>query len=170
MININEIKRDKTNLIEIYFINKNNDNYKEINIIKNKEFIDKIFKKYKFKNIYKYKIYYKNNLSYTYDLDNDTQLVIEKNLENNKILNNILVLSFYENKYPTYIFDCTNDIDHETLYNIYEYKINNRITLNIRKENDIYSLYIQYRHANNVDIEKIENIINKLINEINEIN
>ena len=167
MLSINEIKTDKTNLIEIYFINNNDDN--KINLIINKDNIDKILVKYKFKNINKYKTYYKNNLSYTYDLENDAQTVIEKNLENNKILNNIVILSYYENKYPTYIFNCTNEIDHEIKYEIYEYKINNRIILNIRKENDEYSIYIQYRHSNNVDIEKIENIINNIIKEINKI-
>tara|TARA_B110001452_G_scaffold42156_1_gene32350 strand:+ start:463 stop:957 length:495 start_codon:yes stop_codon:yes gene_type:complete len=160
MLDIHNIITDNTNLIEIYLINKHNDNMIELN--NKKELIDKILNKYKFKML-KYKSYYRNNLTYTYDLTNDNQYVNEKNLENYKINDNIAYISYNEFKYPPFMFGCTNNIDHKIEYTLYEYKLNNRISLIIRNENKKKCIYIQYKHSNIVDIEKIENIINSLI-------
>ena len=158
---INDKITENTNLLEIYIINNNSNNNK-IELNKN---VENILNKYKFKSL-KYKTYYKNNLMYTYDLVNDSQYVNEKKLENIFLINNTAILSYNDLKYPTYIFPCTNDIDYEIEYILYEYKLNNRISLIIRKENNNYILYIQYKHSNVVDIDKMESIINNLLKEI----
>ena len=163
-MNINELISNNTNLIEIFITNKiTNNNRLDIDISKHK--IDKIKNKYNFKQ-YNYRVIYRNNLIYTYDLNNDSQIVNEKKLE--KIINNnkYSIIVYNDNKYPTYLFPCTNDIDHKTNIILNEYKLNNRISLFIRNENDVHSIYIQYKHSNNVDIEKMENIINDLLNKI----
>jgi len=162
MIQLNDLTFENTNLIEIYFIQPQN-NFNKYNL---DFYVDNILDKYKFKNKNNYNTFYLNNLSYTYDLTNDSQIVSEKVLQNINNINNNLILTYYENKYPTYIFPCTNDIDHSVEYSIQEYKINNRISLNIRNENNINSLYLQYKHSDNVDIEKMETLINSIITDI----
>jgi hypothetical protein len=99
------------------------------------------------------------------------------------ILDNILVICSKNNKQPNYTFPCTNEIDSVTEYIIKEYKISNRISLIMRcdianKEADaaagisgeacyeIKTLYIEYRHSSNVDIDKINETINKIIRKI----
>ena len=163
MLKINNIITDNTNLIEIYLINKYIENKIELN--KNKDIIDKILNKYKFR-ISKYKSYYRNNLIYTYDLGNDSQYLNEKKLENYKIKDKVCIMIYNDFKYPSYMFECTNNIDHEIEYTLFEYKLNNRISLIIRNENNKKIIYIQYKHSNIVDIEKMESIINSLIGEI----
>ena len=159
MLELNKLITDNTNLIEIYLINNYINNCLNLNI--KDDLIEKIKNKYKFKQKNDYKSYYKEGLIYTYDLNNDSQIVNNKLLENMIIINNYSVLIYNENKYPTYIFSCSDDIDHNTNYSIIECRINNRISIKIK------ILYIQYKHSNNVDIEKIENIINSIMKNIN---
>jgi hypothetical protein len=163
MLNIHKIITDNTTLIEIYLINNYNEN--KIELTKNKELINKVLNKYKFKTL-KYKSYYRNNLIYTYDLTNDSQYVNEKKLENYIISDNMAIMLYNDLKYPPYMFGCTNNIDHEIEYTLYEYKLNNRISLIIRNENNSKILYIQYKHSNIVDMDKMESIINSLVKDI----
>lgn len=62
----------------------------------------------------------------------------------------------------THSFACTNDIDNKIIYKTMEFKINNRISLIIKNNN----LYIYYRHSKEVDIDKIQEIINGIIRKI----
>jgi hypothetical protein len=89
---------------------------------------------------------------------------------NNGNLNksNIFILSSKIDKYPQYIFPCTNEIDNISIYSIKEFKINNRISLMIRYDylnDDIISksFNIEYRHSPNVEIDKINEYINNLV-------
>ena len=85
---------------------------------------------------------------------------------------NLFILSSKIDKFPQYIFPCTNDIDYISTYSIKEYKINNRISLFIRydylndeeKQNLAKTFYIEYRHSPNVEIDKINEYINNIIN------
>jgi hypothetical protein len=85
---------------------------------------------------------------------------------------NLFILSSKIDKFPQYIFPCTNDIDYISTYSIKEYKINNRISLFIRydylnddeKQNLAKTFYIEYRHSPNVDIDKINENVNNIIN------
>lgn len=172
MIILNDdIISENINLIELHlFSNKYNNSF---DIKVNDNYINKIKEIYntKFKQTNKYKTYYKNELIYIYDTLNDNQYVISKLIEKSKIYNNnILINSYVESKYPTYLFSCTNDIHHISEYEILECKINNRISINIKKENNKNSIFISYKHSNNLDTEQNQNILNDIIKKISIIN
>ena len=158
-INIANHITDKTNIIEIFIINKNcyNDNYIDINL--NENFINLISKSFKKLKETKYTLYHKNNLSYIYDMSNDSQSVIYRKVENEKYINinnnknnDIYCLFLNENKLGTHYFSCSDDIDLKEEYILSEFKINNRISIIIKNNNECYILY---KHNNN--------IINKII-------
>jgi hypothetical protein len=167
------------NLIEIYIINTDKaDKGKNNNIIdvsistkSNLEsFVDNYYKKSR---VEKYKSYTHKERVYTYELSNDNQYVSSKIKKNLDILENILVICSKNDKQPNYTFPCTNDIDSVAEYIIKEYKISNRISLIMRSDivdtannKEIKTVYIEYRHSNNVDTDKINETINKIIKKL----
>ena len=177
------IDQEDINLIEIYFINRRNiqksydaqetqdtqdtqDNVIDVSVKNSLEtFIDNYYKKSR---VEKYKSYTHKERTYTYELSNDNQYVSSKIKKNMDILDNILVICSKNNKQPNYTFPCTNEIDSISEYTIKEYKISNRISLIMHNDSDddIKTLYIEYRHSNNVDIDKINETINKIIRKI----
>ena len=165
--------QEDINLIEIYFINRGipNENVIDVSVKNSLEtFIDNYYKKSR---VEKYKSYTHNERIYTYELSNDNQYVSSKIKKHMDILDNILVICSKNNKQPNYTFPCTNEIDSISEYIIKEYKISNRISLILRCDSggdsgseEINTLYIEYRHSNNVDIDKINETINKIIRKI----
>jgi len=167
------------NLIEIYIINTDKaDKGKSNNIIdvsistkSNLEsFVDNYYKKSR---VEKYKSYTHKERVYTYELSNDNQYVSSKIKKNLDILENILVICSKNDKQPNYTFPCTNEIDSVAEYIIKEYKISNRISLIMRSDivdtvnnKEIKTVYIEYRHSNNVDTDKINETINKIIKKL----
>jgi hypothetical protein len=156
------------NVIEFYLLQKqslNDDN--KINIYINDDLISKIKSNFKKTKEYKSVYYSRNNYNYVYDLSNDSQFVYIRKLENMSIINksNSKFYSFVFNeiKLPTHTFACSNDIDNKEVFDIIEFKINNRITLIIKNNNCI----INYKHSKDVDIDKINSIINGIMNKIN---
>jgi len=174
--NKNNDKMRDINLIEIYIINTNkgkHDNIIDVSLSsKNnlESFIDNYYKKSR---VEKYKSYTHKERVYTYELSNDNQYVSSKIKKNIDIIENILVICSKNDKQPNYTFPCTNDIDNITEYILKEYKISNRISLIMRSDiidnvnnKEIKTLYIEYRHSNNVDTDKINDTINKIIKKI----
>ena len=168
--------QEDINLIEIYFINRSvhgqQDNVIDVSVKNSLEtFIDNYYKKSK---VEKYKSYTHKERIYTYELSNDNQYVTSKIKKHMNILDNILVICSKNNKQPNYTFPCTNEIDSVSEYTIKEYKISNRISLIMRSDisdsgdsgDEIKTLCIEYRHSNNVDIDKINETINKIIRKI----
>jgi hypothetical protein len=168
--------QEDINLIEIYFINRSvhgqQDNVIDVSVKNSLEtFIDNYYKKSK---VEKYKSYTHKERIYTYELSNDNQYVTSKIKKHMNILDNILVICSKNNKQPNYTFPCTNEIDSVSEYIIKEYKISNRISLIMRSDisdsgdsgDEIKTLCIEYRHSNNVDIDKINETINKIIRKI----
>ena len=166
--------QEDINLIEIYFINRGipNDNVIDVSVKNSLEtFIDNYYKKSR---VEKYKSYTHKERIYTYELSNDNQFVSSKIKKHMDILDNIFVICSKNNKQPNYTFPCTNEIDSVSEYIIKEYKISNRISLIMRSDvgdsgdggEEIKTLYIEYRHSNNVDIDKINETINKIIRKI----
>jgi hypothetical protein len=174
--NNNNDKMRDINLIEIYIINTNKGKYDNIIDVslssKNnlESFIDNYYKKSR---VEKYKSYTHKERVYTYELSNDNQYVSSKIKKNIDIIENILVICSKNDKQPNYTFPCTNDIDNITEYILKEYKISNRISLIMRSDiidnvnnKEIKTLYIEYKHSNNVDTDKINDTINKIIKKI----
>ena len=170
--------QEDINLIEIYFINRGirgqqgqQENIMDVSVKNSLEtFIDNYYKKSR---VEKYKSYTHKERIYTYELSNDNQYVSSKIKKHMDIIDNILVICSKNNKQPNYTFPCTNEIDSISEYIIKEYKISNRISLILRGDSggdsgseEINTLYIEYRHSNNVDIDKINETINKIIRKI----
>lgn len=170
--------QEDINLIEIYFINRGirgpqgqQENVIDVSVKNSLEtFIDNYYKKSR---VEMYKSYTHKERIYTYELSNDNQYVSSKIKKNMDILDNILVICSKNNKQPNYTFPCTNEIYSVSEYIIKEYKISNRISLILRCDScdsgggeEIKTLYIEYRHSNNVDIDKINETINKIIRKI----
>ena len=163
IINLQDYLTDDVNIIEVFFCDvRNADTVIDVRMTKDIEgIIEKKYKKYKEE---KYKSYHHKDKVYTYELSNDNQYVSSKITTNSTLLKpNVFVLSSKIDKFPQYIFPCTNDIDHVSTYTIKEFKINNRISLMIRDDYTTKSFYIEYRHSPNVEIDKINEYINNLI-------
>jgi hypothetical protein len=137
-----------------------------MNIHLDNNFLNKIKKKFKLTRETTFVYYNKDNLSYIYDMSNDNQYVYLRKLENSQIktMNNydLYGIAMNEMKMQTYLFGCSNDIDNREEYKIYEYRINNRISLIIKNNN----LFINYKHSKDVDLDKTEEIINSVIKKI----
>lgn len=183
-INLTDFITDDVNIIEIFLCKDitanaaNAANAIDVNINSDIEsIIENKYKKYKED---KYKSYHYKDKVYTYELSNDNQYVSSKimiiskydkynNCKSNK--SSIFILSSKIDKFPQYIFPCTNDIDNISIYTIKEFKINNRISLMLRydylngddKSEVSKSFYIEYRHSPNVEIDKINEYINNLV-------
>jgi hypothetical protein len=170
-INIKELVNDNVNIVELYFVNKKLDN-NVINVMMSRDIenkIDKLYKKTKEEN---YKMYYMKDKVYTYELSNDNQYVTSKTKKLDTFYktkkSNIYIISSKIDKYPQYVFPCTNDIDNISEINIKEYKISNRVSLIIKNEvlDNIKTLLIEYKHSTNVEMDKITEIVNKLVKNI----
>jgi hypothetical protein len=170
MINIKNYITDNTNIIEFYIMYKNAFNKNKINIFINDDLLRKITNNFKKTKENEMAYYCRNNFNYVYDLSNDSQYVYTRKLENTSIIDidnknnlNYYMLIFNEIKLPTHTFACTNDINSKYVSMVAEFKINNRITLIIKNNN----CYIQYKHNKDVDIDKIQEIINNIIIKLN---
>ena len=169
-IKLTELVEDDINIVEFYFIkNILSDNVMDVTMSGDIESnINKIYKKTREE---KYKIYYMQDKMYTYELSNDNQYVTSKTKKMNKNYktkkNNIYILSSRIDKYPQYIFPCTNEIDNISEITIKEYKISNRVSLIVKSEaNDNFTVLIEYKHSPNVELDKITEIVNKIIKNI----
>jgi hypothetical protein len=162
-LNISNLITDNTNIIEIYMCNplKTKEDLK-IDIHINNDILNNIRKKFKLTKQTTLVYYNRNNLCYVYDLSNDSQYLYLRKLENNYDYNKLYGLAFNEMKMQSHSFACTNEIDNKCEYNVEEFKINNRISLIIKNNN----LYISYKHSKEVEIDKIQEIINKIITKI----
>jgi len=181
IINLTDFITDDVNIIEIFMCKVIDENAADaadvidVNINSNIEgMIEKKYKKYKEE---KYKSYHYKDKVYTYELSNDNQYVSSKIMITSKYNNcksnksSVFILSSKIDKFPQYIFPCTNDIDNISTYTIKEFKINNRISLMLRYDylngDDkcvvSKSFYIEYRHSPNVEIDKINEYINNLV-------
>ena len=182
-INLKEFIADDVNIIELFLCKDSDKDTSVIDVNITSDFESIIEKKYKKYKEERYKSYHHKDKVYTYELSSDNQYVsskitmkseiIKNNTTTNNTTNakpNIFILSSKIDKFPQYIFPCTNDIDNISTYLIKEFKINNRISLMLRydylngKEEVVSkSFYIEYRHSPNVEIDKINEYVNNLV-------
>ena len=176
-INLNNFLTDDVNIIE-FFLCKDISEDDVIDVTLDNDIESIVERKYKKYKEEKYKSYHHKDKVYTYELSNDNQYVSSKIVVKSKYVmynnskSNLYILSSKVDKYPQYIFPCTNDIDYISTYSIKEYKVNNRISLFIRSDNlnddesktPTKTFYIEYRHSPNVEIDKINEYINNIVN------
>ena len=167
-IKISELVNDNVNIVEIYFVNKQLDN-DAMSVKMPRDIEDKIDKAYKKTKEEKYKMYYMIDKVYTYELSNDNQYVTSKTKKLDTFYktkkSNIYIISSKIDKYPQYVFPCTNNIDNISETIIKEYKISNRISLMVKNEANKKdkTIILEYKHSNNVELDKINEIVNKVI-------
>jgi len=170
-IDLNDYINDDINIIEIFFCKKQ-DISNIINVIADEDIDTKIEERYKKSRDEKYKSYFMKDKIYTYELSNDNQYVtskikklskyiVRKNMPQNS---DLYIIASKIDKYPQYTFPCTNNIDNISEYSIKEYKISNRISIIIRTDDEkTKTLSVEYRHSLNVEIDKMNEIINKIV-------
>lgn len=177
-INLKEFITDDVNIIELFLCKDSDKDTSVIDVNITSDFESIIEKKYKKYKEERYKSYHHKDKVYTYELSSDNQYVSSKITMKSEIIKNnttnakpnIFILSSKIDKFPQYIFPCTNEIDNISTYLIKEFKINNRISLMLRydylngKEEVVSkSFYIEYRHSPNVEIDKINEYVNNLV-------
>lgn len=165
MINIHSLLQEDTNvnLIEIYLINGCSNNKSCIDLSTDDNILKKIKNKYKLIRTTKYKEYYLNYMIYQYDLSNDNQIVYSKNSIQTISSDKYYAISYKESKHPIYLFPCINKLDNISEYIIYEFKISNRISIKIREEDIKSVVFIEYKHSDNVELDKIQTTINEIM-------
>lgn len=180
LINIKDYITDDVNIIEVFFCSgsgsdsdpNGSDDPKgsgdAINVKMSRDIESIVEKKYKQYKEEKYKSYHHKDKVYTYELSNDNQIVSSKITTKSNYVKSVFILASKIDKFPQYIFPCTDDIDNISTYSIKEFKINNRISLMVRRdyskdEEVAKSFYIEYRHSPNVEIDKINEYINNLV-------
>ena len=166
-LNLHNLITNDTNIIEIYLLSSLSQNKMDnsINIFINNAILNKIRRSFKIARETTLIYFNRNNLSYVYDNTNDSQYVFLRKLENVQEKDKLFGIAFNEMKMQTHSFACTNDINNKINYKTYEFKINNRVSLIIKNNN----LFIQYKHSKEVDIDKIQEIINSIIRKIQQI-
>jgi hypothetical protein len=151
-----------TNFIEIYYI-KQQDDGDTVDILVEPAFVEEFKSKYKNWKTTKYISYHKNHLTYLYDLTDDNQIAYTKISQLPKKYKSTYIIPYKYSKVPVYMFPCINDIDYVCEYTLTSTNLTNRISLVIRNDEYGNSVYIEYKHSPNVDIEKIEDLLRKLI-------
>jgi hypothetical protein len=159
-----------TNLVEIYCIPKQSKDTDDtiINLKVDSTFVSDVESKFKNWKTTKYMAYRHQHLTYLYDLTDDNQIAFSK-LANKceKIAGGSKLFTSYNySKVPTHLFPCVKDIDDVQEYTITESKINNRVSVIIRRDEFGATVYIEYKHSPNVDIDKIESTIQTLLKTI----
>lgn len=165
MADLKSLITSDTNLVEIYFSQfTSNDNIINISIQdENIKKIEKLYGNFKTTN---HKSYCIDNLTYVYDLDDDSQYVYTKILQNYVKNKKTHVYTFKYSKLPTHLFPCINVVDDIIEYNIREYKITNRISLIIRSDPFGKFVYIQFKYSENVEFDKAFSTLNNVIDNI----
>lgn len=163
MFTLSSILTENTNLVRIYFIDKtkNIENTSDVNIHMNVSQIQNAYKNWK---TTKYIVYSRNELNYLYDLTDDNQMVftLVQQQDDLKTLEGLYAISYKMCKLPTHVYPCLNDIDNVREYTISEYKITNRISIIIESDEYGTYAYIEYKHSQQVDIEKINSIVQSI--------
>lgn len=96
------------------------------------------------------------DLTCIYDISNDSQKVVQRNYIVDKTVKNTYVLAVNEETLPIHRFPNVNTLNDKTSYHKVCYKFNNRIFLNIEKDDtDHHTIFLRYTHAHNVDMAKM---------------
>ena len=158
------------NIIEVYLYRQTDTCTDIIDLCVSSKIVEKIERIFRNPKVTEYKSYHINDKIYTYELQNDNQIVTSKHKINTKIIKrnrndtDIFIVSYRVEKYPIYTFPCTNNVDYISTYTIKEFKINNRISVNIKTDEDNNQIvYIEYKHSDNVELDRINDTVGRLL-------
>lgn len=172
MLSIDSLLPEGTNLVEIYVTKKIKDTF-AIDISVSDEFVTKVMESFNNWKTTEYTSFHINELAYIYDMSNDNQVVFSKNKEKDRIIakksHDLYFVSYKHSKLPTHLFPCTNTVDDRVTYTIQECRLSNRLSLIVKKDAYATSLFIEYRHSHQVEIEKIESRISTILDTISKI-
>lgn len=106
--------------------------------------------------------YIHRDLMYSYDLSNDAQKVTRQIFEHDAKMEHFYIMCYEEEVLPCHRFPCTNEIVHESSLIRTSYRINNRLTFVLDKNQNEQKeyLYVRYHHSPNVDISKMNQDVN----------
>lgn len=156
-----------TNMIEIYFARvEQNKCSISINLTIGNDSISRIQKMYGNPKTSKQKCFHHNELSYIYDLNDDSQYAYTKEVKRYVKHSNAHIYAIKHSKVPTHLFPCTNSIDYLNEYDISEYKITNRVSLIVRTDQHGSYVHLQYKHSENVDIDKVKSCMDSIISNV----
>ncbi len=163
-VHLESFLKNKSNLIEMYLCESYGDPSLRYDIKVSHSKCNAIRSKYRNWKTTKYIAYSRNHQTYLYDLTDDNQHVFTKYTTNTKYDgNHLYILSYEHSKLPTHLFPCVNDIDDISEYTIEECKISNRISLNIKVDKYGAYVYVEYKHSPQVDLDKIEGMIQGIL-------
>jgi hypothetical protein len=170
-IDISSYISDDTNLVEIYFClyKYNHENTININLKLSDDIVEKFKEKYKNTKLMKYKSYYINDKFYMYDLSNDYQsvnsrvLLKKAHIIRRKKATDLFINAYKHEKFPSHLFPCTDNIDYISEVDIYECRLTNRVSINLKYDDGVPIIYIEYKHSPNVEIDRVNEMINRLV-------
>ena len=110
--------------------------------------------------------YCQRDLIYSYDRSNDAQRTYQKIWMTDCMDQHLYTVAFQEESHPTHRFPCTTEINEKRNIHKIHYKINNRMFFMIEKEDDQWTLYMRYNHASNVELDKMNEEWNQMIQKI----
>lgn len=108
------------------------------------------------KQLSKFKEFNYRDLVYSFDMLNDHQKVISRNVKCDAITLPFYVMAVHEDSLPTHRFPSTMEATHDIQVAKTSYKINSRMHLihDHVEPDDMHYVYIRYAHSLNVDISK----------------
>lgn len=162
-----DISCDDANLIEFFFVQACQKKSGCLDLSMSEGSLSKVHAMYSNPRTTKQKSFHYKGITYTYDMGDDSQCAFSKVRKDYKqVCNNVHMYSFKHSKIPTHLFPCTNSIDHVSLCDVSEYKITNRISLLVRKDEHGSYLSLQYKHSDNVDIDKVRSCLESVITSV----
>ena len=107
--------------------------------------------------------YIHRNMTYQYDLATDMQKALQLTWEKDTTHKHYYILSLHEDVLPNHRFPSTEEITHQRHIHRASFKWNNRIFLNVDKEDHLYTCSIRYNHSPNADMEKMNEAWQQLL-------
>jgi hypothetical protein len=108
--------------------------------------------------------YYHRDMCYIFDVENDAQKCVRKTLRNEMYYKNFYITSLNEEIIPSHRFPSTQDITENVRVLKHTQKINNRMYWICEKnENGSWVNYIRYNHAPNVEMNTMQNDLERTL-------
>ena len=154
---------EQTNTIELYFCPDEIDKQVPFFQCSWKEPPNLPFKQFKARDDQEIVEYAHRGLIYQYDVATDNQKTIQRTWLQDEIHNKHYIVSLQEETLPIHRFPSTQEINNKTHFHRISYKWTNRIQLIMDIEENEYTVYMKYQHVDNIDLEKMNEDWNALL-------